>query len=222
MLYYAGELKDWKTHHCVAAAISEAKSPIGPYQPQNTTLACPKKKGGAIDISPFRDIDGKLYVTYKIDGNSIGHGGICNNSKKPLVPVELMLQELKEDGITPVGDPVQILESNEHDDGPLVESPNLVRTAEGVYYLFFSSHCFVSPKYDVKYAFSSSVRGPYTRAKRPLLKSGDFGLKGPGGATVCTDGTKMVFHANCDDVRCMYIAGIHINSTVPVVTLSAL
>ena len=141
----------------MGAAISESNSPIGPYRPQNTTLACPKKKGGAIDPSPFRDVDGKLYVTYKIDGNSIGHGGVCNNSKKPLVRVQLMLQELKEDGITPVGDPIQILESNKRDDGPLVESPNLVRTPDGVYYLFFSSHCFVSPKYDVKYAFSSSV-----------------------------------------------------------------
>lgn len=222
MVYYSGELKDWQMHHCIGAAISESKSPKGPYRPQNTTLACPRKKGGAIDPSPFRDVDGKLYVTYKIDANSIGHGGVCNNSKKPFVTVQLMLQELKEDGITPVGNPVPILESNQRDDGPLVESPNLIRTPEGVYYLFFSSHCFLSPKYDIKYASASSVKGPYTRAKRALLQSGDFGLKGPGGATVSTDGTKMVFHANCDDVRCMYIAGVHINSTAPVVTLSSL
>lgn len=222
MLYYSGELKDWKQHHCVGTAVSIDKSPLGPYQPHNTSLACPLHQGGAIDPAPFRDADGKLYVTYKVDANSVGNGGSCNNSKKPLVSVPILLQELEKDGITPVGDPIQILENNEHDDGPLVESPSLVRTADGIYYLFFSSHCFTSPKYNIKYATSSSLRGPYIRAKRPLLQSGDFGLSGPGGATISHDGTKMVFHANCEDVRCMYVAGIHINSTGPTVTLSGL
>ena len=125
----------------------------------------------------------------------------------------------KKDGVTPVNDPIKILEHDNNSDGPLVESPSLIRTAEGIYYLFFSSHCFNSPKYDIKYASSLSLKGPYARAKWPLLRSGDFGLNSPGGATVSPDGTKMVFHANCDQVRCMYVAGIHINSTV---TLAAL
>lgn len=164
-------------------------------------------------------MDGTLYVTYKADGNSVGNGGKCNNSKKPLVSVPIMLQKLEKDGVTPVNDPIKILEHDNNKDGPLIESPSLIRTADGVYYLFFSSHCFTSPKYDIKYASSLSLKGPYVRAKQSLLRSGDFGLNSPGGATVSPDGTKMVFHANCDQVRCMYVAGIHINSTV---TLSAL
>ena len=130
-----------------------------------------------------------------------------------------MLQQLEKDGVTPLNDPIKILEHDNNKDGPLIESPSLIRAAEGVYYLFYSSHCFTSPRYDIKYASSSSLKGPYVRAKQSLLRSGDFGLDSPGGATVSPDGTKMVFHANCDQVRCMYVAGIHINSTV---TLSAL
>lgn len=221
VLYYSGELKKWKQHHCLGTAVSVDKSPLGPYQPHNASLACPLRQGGAIDPAPFRDADGKLYVVYKADANSIGNGGSCNNSKKPLVSVPILLQELEKDGITPVGDPVQILE-NTHNDGPLVESPSLTRTPGGIYFLFFSSHCFTSSKYNIKYATSSSLRGPYARAKQSLLQSGDFGLNGPGGATVSSDGTKMVFHANCEDVRCMYVAGIHINSTVLTVIPSAL
>lgn len=211
LLYYAGELKDWQRHHCVGVAVSNDTNPLGPYHPQDKPLACPRLYGGAIDPSPFRDTDGKLYVTYKADGNSVGHGGDCNNGKGKKVPVPIMLQELESDGVTPVGEPVEILNVTK-DDGPLVEAPNIVKSEQGVYFLFFSSHCFTSPWYDVKFATSTSLKGPYKRAKRALLKTGDYGLIAPGGATVSRDGTKMVFHADCEEYRCMYAAGIKIHS----------
>ncbi|KAM0112594.1 hypothetical protein ACP6JB_001635 [Aspergillus fumigatus] len=195
-------MTNWKRHHCIGAAVSEKEDPLGPYQPMSEPLACPREHGGAIDPSPFRDTDGKLYVTYKSDGNSIGHGGDCNNGKKPIVKVPIMLQELQDDGITPVGDPIEILK-NEQEDGPLVEAPNIIRTDQGYYYLFFSSHCFTSPKYDVKYAYSTSLKGPYKRAARALVRTGDFDLTSPGGATVAPDGTFMIFHANCAPKRCI-------------------
>lgn len=220
MLYYSGELKNWKRHHCIGAAVSEKEDPLGPYQPMSEPLACPREHGGAIDPSPFRDTDGKLYVTYKSDGNSIGHGGDCNNGKKPIVKVPIMLQELQDDGITPVGDPIEILK-NEQEDGPLVEAPNIIRTDQGYYYLFFSSHCFTSPKYDVKYAYSTSLKGPYKRAARALVRTGDFDLTSPGGATVAPDGTFMIFHANCAPMRCMYVTEIDIGAD-NLITLSGL
>ncbi|PYH48956.1 glycoside hydrolase family 43 protein [Aspergillus saccharolyticus JOP 1030-1] len=215
VLYYSGELKDWLYHHCVGVAVSNGTNPAGPFMPQSKPLACPRNQGGAIDPSPFRDVDGKLYVVYKADANSIGHGGDCNNGKKPVLAVPILLQELEADGVTPVGNPVQILQ-NDKSDGPLVEAPNILRTPQGIYYLFFSSHCFTSPKYNVKYAYATSLKGPYTRANRPLLKTGDFDLISPGGATVSRDGTKMVFHANCGKLRCLYAAAItiHANSTI--------
>jgi len=215
VLYYSGELKKWQNHHCVGVAVSNDTNPLGPYHPQEKPLACPLQYGGAIDPSPFRDTDGKLYVAYKADGNSVGHGGDCNNGKKPLVPVPIMLQELESDGITPVGDPVEILNIDKSD-GPLVEAPNIYRSEEGIYFLFFSSHCFTSPLYDIKYATSKSLKGPYVRARRALLKTPDYGLVSPGGATVSRDGTKMVFHANCGSKRCMYVAGINIHSNLTI------
>lgn len=209
LLYYSGEKKGWAPHHCVGVAVSEGNSPLGPYTAQPSPLACPRKYGGAIDPSPFRDVDGTLYVTYKADGNSVGHGGYCGNSKKPLVPVPIMLQRLESAGVTPVGKPAQILNIIP-DDGPLVEAPNIIRTKDGTYYLFFSSHCFNSPQYNVKYAHSASLHGPYRRAVSPLFQTGDFGLVAPGGATASVDGTKMVFHANCKTGRCMFVTGIEI------------
>ncbi|RJE25012.1 Glycosyl hydrolases family 43 [Aspergillus sclerotialis] len=220
VLYYSGQSKDWERHHCVGMAVSDGTDPIGPYIPEQNPLACPRNHGGAIDPSPFKDVDGKLYVTYKADGDSVGLGGDCNNGIEPLARVPIMLQEVKSDGVTRVGDPVQILDINKSD-GPLVEAPNIIRTENGMYYLFFSSHCFTSPKYNVKYAYSKSLKGPYKRAHRALLKTGDFGLTSPGGATVSHDGTKMVFHANCGEKRCMYATDINIepDSTITIAGL---
>ena len=162
-----------------------------------------------------------MYVVYKGDGNSVGHGGYCGNSIKPLVSVPILLQELDTDGISKVGESVTILDINDTD-GPLVEAPDIVRLDDGTYYLFFSSHCFTSLGYNVKYAHSKSLKGPYTRAARPLLQTGDFDLKAPGGATVSPDGSKMVFHANCGSWRCMYAAAIDIHSGNNTVVFSSL
>ncbi|CAI7603790.1 unnamed protein product [Penicillium glandicola] len=221
VLYYSGEAKNYGTHHCVGVAISNGTSPIGPYIPEDEPLACPHKHGGAIDPSPFRDTDGTLYVVYKGDGNSIGHGGNCGNSKKPVVSVPILLQELKADGITTVGKSVQILDIDDTD-GPLVEAPDILLAEDGTYYLFFSSHCYSSLGYNVKYAHSKSLNGPYVRADRPLLQTADWGLEAPGGATVSTDGSKMVFHANCGQFRCMWSAAIDIRSNNNTIVMSAL
>ncbi|KAJ5191271.1 Glycoside hydrolase family 43 [Penicillium cinerascens] len=221
VMYYAGEAKDFGTHHCIGAAVSEGEDPIGPYVPLNESIACPHKYGGAIDPSPFRDEDGTMYVVYKGDGNSVGSGGYCGNSRIPRHSVPIMLQEVKSDGITLVGEPTIILDINKTD-GPLVEAPDIIRTEDGTYYLFFSSHCFTSLGYNVKYAHAKSVKGPYTRAPQPLLQTGDFGLKAPGGATVSTDGKRMVFHANCEGWRCMYASAIDIQSNNNTIIMASL
>ncbi|KLJ09381.1 hypothetical protein EMPG_15198, partial [Blastomyces silverae] len=102
------------------------------------------------------------------------------------------------------------------EDGPLVEAPSLIRSAQGVYFLFYSSHCSDSRAYDVKYATAREIRGPYVRAEQPLLKTGDFGLVAPGGASVSTDGGKIAFHADCGGEgeggrRCMWVAAVEID-----------
>ncbi|KAF7718805.1 Arabinan endo-1,5-alpha-L-arabinanase [Penicillium ucsense] len=221
VMYYSGQLKDGHGHHCIGAAVSTGTDPMGPFVPLNASLACPQEYGGAIDPSPFRDVDGKLYVVYKGDGNSVGSGGYCGNSIVPRRPVPLILQELERDGITKVGEPDIILEINDTD-GPLIEAPNIIRRDDGTYFLFFSSHCFTSLGYNVKYAHARSVKGPYSRAARPLLQTEDFGLDAPGGATLSPDGTKIVFHANCGGHRCMYAGGVNIQPTENIITMAAL
>jgi beta-xylosidase len=138
VLYYTATDAASTAQHCVGTAT--ASSILGPYTANDTAIACPLSQGGAIDPSGFTDTDGTHYVVYKIDGNSIGHGGSCGNTVDPIVPTPLMLQQLESDGVTPVNDPIELLDRGSAD-GPLIEAPNML-LYEGTYFLFFSSNCY--------------------------------------------------------------------------------
>ncbi|EXJ80384.1 hypothetical protein A1O1_08528 [Capronia coronata CBS 617.96] len=196
VLYYTDALASTPRFHCVGAATS--RNVMGPYAPLDHPIACPDilTKGGAIDPDGFQDpATGKRYVVYKTDGNSIGHGGSCNNGIAPIVPTPIMLQEVGSDGISLVGDAIQILDRDDFD-GPLIEAPSLHRSEEGIYFLFFSSNCYTTPKYDVSYATATSIYGPYTKSGRPLLVTSDADLVGPGGLDIIKDGDLVVFHGH--------------------------
>jgi beta-xylosidase len=194
-MYYSTWLKSDPEIHCIGAA--KSKTVGGPYEPELQPLACPVDQGGAIDPSGYQDpATGLRYVVYKVDGNHNGNGGSCGNTVKPVVPTPILLQQVGSDGVSPISAPVPILDRDDSD-GPLVEAPSLYRTADGTYFLFFSSGCYTDTSYDAKYATATSITGPYTKASAPLLKSGDGpNLNGPGGASMAADGQFMVFHAN--------------------------
>lgn len=210
MLYYTAQVAAAELHHCVGAAVANEAG--GPYIPLPEPFACDLSIGGNIDASGFVDSDGSRYVLYKVDGNSLGNGGDCGNTIPPLTPTPIMLQEVEADGITSIGEPVEILDRDDSD-GPLIEAPSLI-LRDGIYYLFFSSHCFTSPKYDVRYATSESLTGPFTKAEEPLLITGDWGFDAPGGATVSDDGKTIMFHANCAAGRCSFIGELSYNGTI--------
>lgn len=205
VMYYSGEVAASPAHHCIGTAVSDTIT--GPYIPDDEPFACDLDIGGAIDASGFEDDDGTQYVLYKVDGNSVGHGGSCGNTVDPIAPTPIMLQEVLADGVTKVGDPVAILDRTA-DDGPLVEAPSLLRTANGLYILFFSSGCYLEPTYNVNYATATSVKGPFQRAPRPMIRTGEYSLQAPGGASaVHVDGrVGVAFHANCPTGpgRCMH------------------
>lgn len=215
VLYFAAVSSTNTSMHCVGTATSSTVD--GPYTASDTPFACPLAQGGAIDAAGFADSDGALYVVYKVDGNSLGGGGICGNGDESH-PTPIMLQAVAADGVTPSGAPTQILDRDAAD-GPLVEAPDLI-LVDGTYYLFFSSNCFNGPDYDTSYATAGAVGGPYTKAASPLLVSGGDGgaLNSPGGATAGPDGTQMVFHSDsvADDasVRQMWTAGITVSGGV--------
>ncbi|KAL4071639.1 glycoside hydrolase family 43 protein [Scleroderma yunnanense] len=211
VMYYAAESPSQGTH-CVGAATSN--NPIGPYTPQAQPIACQTAGGGAIDPAGFKDVDGQRYIVYKVDGSSLGGGGPCGNADGQY-STPIMLQKMEADGLTPSGDPVQILDRGPAD-GPLIEAPVLI-LHNGSYVLTFSSNCYNTDLYDISYAVASSIAGPYTKAAKPLLVTGNDGITAPGGATPRPDGVFMVFHATVNFnplTRYMYTATVSWNGTV--------
>lgn len=198
VLYFSGTARASRSNHCVGAATS--RTITGPFLPHPTPLICDLKAGGAIDASPFHDpISGTLYLTWKVDGSSLGGGGPCGNADSSH-PTPLQIAPLDpRTGTSFLGPATTLLDRDPDTDGPLIEAPSLAYYApEKLYILFFSSHCFNTVFYDTKYAVSRQILGPYVKAKKPLLLSGDFGgkLKSPGGAEVSPDASRIMFHAD--------------------------
>jgi beta-xylosidase len=178
---------------------------MGPYSPAPEPFACHDARGGAIDAFGFHDrrTDSR-WLVYKVDGNSLGNGGNCNNGIPPYKSTPILLQRVNaRDGITKEGLEVQLLDRDDAD-GPLVEAPSLAEIG-GKYFLFFSSNCYVTDMYDVSFAVADGIEGPY-RKRGPLIMSRTFGQHGPGGAEVTSGGEEgyMAFHAGAVGQRQMF------------------
>jgi beta-xylosidase len=182
-MYYSPALASNPAVHCIGVARS--RTVAGPYNDSSTApWICPEAEGGAIDAAGFRDPgDGARYVVYKVDGPAAAGGGFCANAaNRPRTPI--MLQATAADGYTKLGAPVQLLDNEGEADSFQTEAPSLLRSDEGVYFLFFSTGCYDHDSYATRYVTSvDGVAGPYGE-RRTLLATGDFGHWGPGGADV--------------------------------------
>ncbi|KAL1584450.1 hypothetical protein WHR41_06385 [Cladosporium halotolerans] len=205
VMYYSATTRQNAALHCVGVATSNTIT--GPYTPAgDEALICPLDQGGAIDASVFNN-NGQRWITWKVDGNAIGNGGICGNTVEPIKPTPLRLQRLSASGTSLVGSATTILDNNGASDQGLIEAPALLNHA-GTWFLFFSANCYTTEQYNVAYATASSVTGPYTRAGRPLFQTGDMGLVAPGGGDAAQDGRHFAFHARegTNGDRAMYTA----------------
>lgn len=77
-----------------------------------------------------------------------------------------MLQKLAADGVTPVNNPIELLDRGDAD-GPLIEAPNLLLYG-GAYFSFFSSNRFSTTLHDISYVTASSVKGLFTKPPAPF------------------------------------------------------
>lgn len=190
-------------YHCIGTAISSNVE--GPYNPSPNPWYCPVDQGGAIDAAGFRDADGTWYITYKIDGNAKGNGGICNNGNAPIVNTPIMIQKVGSDGISKQGSPSTIM-NLQGSDGPDIEAPAMVRRGN-TYILMFSSHCYSTDSYDTLYATSGSPTGGFVR--RGSIVGG-----GRGGLDASLDATHVAFHGlQGDGRRYMYTGTLNIDGT---------
>ena len=104
-----------------------------------------------------------------------------------------MIQKVNStNGLTPIGAPKVILQRGTNE-GPAIGQPSLTANYNPnapngfAYFLFYSSGCYDSVKYDTRYAtnLNGPAAGLYTKAAAPLMKSGDGkNLHSPGKNTI--------------------------------------
>ena len=215
LLYYTASDRK-RDMQCVGVAV--AADPLGPFvDPRPEPLVCQTDIGGTIDANVLTDADGNHYLYYKNDGNRVRtYSAIWG-------------QKLSPDGLSVVGQPVQLIRDDKSWEQRLVEAPTMVRTPAGGYQLFFSAAYFgwnedqkISP-YGMGYANCSGPLGPCTKSPdNPILNSyrdRTAGcLSGPGHQSIFKVGDKtfMSFHAwsatsgcrKAADKRFLYIAPI--------------
>lgn len=170
--------------------------------------------GGDIDSTIFTDTNGKTYIVWKTDDNSVG------SSKTRIWAQELSFAN---GTVTQVGGEVVLMDSTGLwwidswvSGGSLVEGPEVLYHS-GWYYLFFAAGKYCTDSYTEGVARSKSFFGPYEKMTSPVLSTGIVGvapspsngqhqsLIGPGHGSIAkaSDGSwRIVYHAsvgdNCD------------------------
>lgn len=176
VLYFTARDKE-ADRQCIGVAVSD--KPEGKFRPAgDAPLVCQVQEGGSIDASPFRDADGTLYLYWKNDGNC------CN------IATYLYVQELSDDGLSLLGEPVRLVRNDRAWEGRVVEAPTMW-LEDGNYTLFFSANNYGDMSYAVGYAVCQSAVGPCEDApENPILASvtdGGEPVIGPGHQTIVAD-----------------------------------
>ncbi len=182
VMYYTAAARR-EGRQCIGRAVSTA--PQGPYRDTSRRpLLCQVEQGGSIDASPFVDIDGRLWLVWKNDGNAVGRD------------TWLYAQRLSADGSTLTGAPARLLRQTQPWEGRVLEAPFFWRH-KGRLLLFYSANTFNTADYATGYAVCQSPTGPCVKAREnPVLRSTNA-ASGPGhGFMVRENGrTWLLYHA---------------------------
>ena len=153
---------------CVAVATTH--SPQGPYR-DHGTMVC--QNDGSIDPAFVRDQDGKPFLVWKEDRNSIHQ------------PSKIWLQPTSEDGLRLSGTATAILTSDAAWEGDVVEGPYILKHGP-YFYLFYAggaccgSHC----NYGEGVARATSLLGPWEKNPANPIIAANANWKCPGHGTV--------------------------------------
>jgi beta-xylosidase len=163
----------------LCAAVATAPRPQGPYR-DHGPLVC--QEVGSIDPFPVTDENGRRYLLWKEDGNSVSKS------------TPIWAQPLSADGTRLVGERRELFHNDQPWEkhptlpyGDLVEGPTVVRRG-GWFYLFYSGNfcCGRECDYKVGVARSRKLLGPWEKYPKPLMETnGDW--RCPGHGTVVED-----------------------------------
>jgi arabinan endo-1,5-alpha-L-arabinosidase len=178
VVYFAARGADGR----LAIGAASASSALGPYTP----LAQPLVHDATMGLIEPSEINagGGSYVLWKEDGNAVGK------------PTPIRAQPLAPDGLSLTGSASTLITNDQPWEGAVTEAPFMVAEG-GSYYLFYSGNSYANGAYAVGVARASSPLGPFTKAPRPILVTGEAWV-GPGHCAVVdtpAGDTAMIYHA---------------------------
>lgn len=151
-VYYAAHKK--KGNLCIGVA--SADKPEGPYT-DHGPLMC--QEDGSIDAFPMRDENGKLYLIWKEDGNSVGKS------------TPIWASEMNEERTALIGEKKQLFKNTEAWEANLVEGVSMMRHGE-YFYAFYAAAgcCGKGCTYTSGIARSKKLLGPWEKySKNPVI-----------------------------------------------------
>ncbi len=176
-IFYTARRKDGPL--CIAAA--SADKPTGPYT-DHGALEC--QKVGSIDAFPIRDENGKLFVVWKEDGNSVGD------------PTPIWAQELDTRNWKLVGRRQEIMRNDPATwEGHLVEGSFIMRHGE-YFYMFYAGNacCGRGCNYATGVARSKTLLGKWEKYEQNPILKGNENWNCPGhGSIVTTENGRSYF-----------------------------
>lgn len=176
-------------HQCISRATSP--NPEGPYTDTSIApLICQHDEGGSIDPSPYRDDTGRLHLTWKSEGETVGR-----RARIWTVP-------LVHDGSRLAWIPIPLLRTDQPWEGRTIEAPSMTKAA-GRWVLLYSGNRWDTADYSVGYALCDGPRGPCTKPADNVVLRTDDRRAGPGGAEAfrTADGRLKVAYAAWDTVH---------------------
>ena len=175
----------------LCVAVATATRPQGPYT-DHGPLVC--QEVGSIDPFPVTDEQGRRYLLWKEDGNSVSK------------PTPIWAQRLSADGTRLVGEKRELFHNDQAWEkhptlpyGDLVEGPSVVRR-DGWFYLFYAGNfcCGRECAYAVGVARSRKLLGPWEKHSKNPIMEGNGGWRCPGHGSVVEDErgrTWFMYHA---------------------------
>jgi xylan 1,4-beta-xylosidase len=178
-IYYSAHKKDGN----LCLSVASADKPEGPYT-DHGPLMC--EVAGSIDAFPMRDENGKLFMIWKEDGNSVNK------------PTPIWAQEMNEERTALLGEKKELFRNTKSWEGRLVEGVSMMKIGE-YYYAFYAAAgcCGIGCDYKTGVARSKKLLGPWEKYDRnPILKD-NGSWKCPGhGTPIVKDGKYyFLYHA---------------------------
>lgn len=188
-IYYSAHKRDGNL--CVAVA--SADRPEGPYT-DHGPLMC--QEAGSIDAWPMRDKNGKLYLVWKEDGNSVK------------LPTSIWAMEMDDGRTKLIGEKKELFRNDASWESNLVEGVSMIRHSE-YYYAFYAGAgcCGRACSYGIGVARAKDLLGPWEKFSGNPITATSERWKCPGHGTPISKDGKFYFLYHAYDKESNVYAG---------------